>query len=107
MIVNCRSFLIPVTTFATITLCLPLAAGLSIVTPVFAEPPDWAPSLKKQLQAEKTCQFLYMLNLKEYKFLNHDVIEARVHCEDGRVFDVIRRSPDTRFEIKECSLSTC
>lgn len=92
---------------ASIILCLLLGSALNIVTPVFAEPTNWAPSLRKQLQAEKACQFLYMLNVKEYRFLDHDVIEAKVHCEDGRIFDVTRRSPEMRFEIKECSLNTC
>ena len=92
---------------ASMVLCLLLWSALNIVTPVFAEPTEWAPSLRKQLQAEKACQFLYMLNVKEYRFLDHDVIEAKVHCEDGRIFDVTRRSPEVRFEIKECSLNTC
>ena len=74
---------------------------------IFADPTDWAPSLRKQLQAEEACQSLYMLNVKEYRFLNHNVIEARVYCEDGRMFDVTRRSPDMRFEFKECSRNTC
>ena len=92
---------------ASIVLCLLLTSAVSIVTPVFADPTDWAPSLRKQLQAEKACQSLYMLNVKEYRFLNRDVIEARVYCEDGRMFDVTRRSPDMRFEFKECSMNTC
>ena len=91
----------------TISFCLGLAITVSKITPVNADPTDWAPSLKAQLQAEKSCQFLYMLNVREFRFLDRDIVEARVYCDDGRIFDVTRRSPDMLFEIKECSLNTC
>jgi len=87
--------------------CLGLAITVGKITPVNADPTDWAPSLKTQLQAEKSCQFLYMLNVREFRFLDRDIVEARVYCDDGRIFDVTRRSPDMLFEIKECSLNTC
>jgi hypothetical protein len=92
---------------ASIASLLLAFSTFGFVLPVLADPTDWAPSLKSQLQTENGCQFQYMLNVKEYRFLNRDVIEARVYCEDGRMFDVTRRSPDRRFEIKECSLNTC
>ena len=97
----------PITRNASIVLCLLFATALNVVTPALADPTDWAPALRMQLKAEKACQFLYMINVKEYRFLNRDVIEARVYCDDGRLFDVTRRSPDRPFVIEECSLNTC
>ena len=72
-----------------------------------AEPADWSPELARQLQREKGCKVLYVLNVKEYRLFEQDIVEARVQCEDGRSFDAVRKGSGSAFEISYCKPTAC
>jgi hypothetical protein len=75
--------------------------------PSLADPPEWGPALEKQMQNIEACRILYMVNVREYRLFNHDIVEAKVQCEDGRSFDVIRRELNLPFEITPCKPIAC
>jgi hypothetical protein len=77
---------------------LPLPSGDS---------PAWMPELEQQLEDDKSCMLLYLVNVREYQLGNHDVVEAKAQCEDGRSFDVSRQDDQPRFEIKLCKPVVC
>lgn len=104
MPVNEKTFISSCVTF--VVSCVFLVVS-GFVAPVFADPPNWAPALEQQLQADEGCKVLYMINVKEYRLLDHDIVEARVHCTDGRNFDVIRRERQLPFEINACRPVLC
>lgn len=82
-------------------------AVLVRATPLRADPANWAPGLGRQLNNEKSCKVLLIINVREYKLLGHDIVEARVNCVDGRSFDVIRRGVRLPFEINACKPVAC
>ena len=82
-------------------------AVLVRATPLRADPTNWAPGLGRQLNNEKSCKVLLIINVREYKLLGHDIVEARVNCVDGRSFDVIRRGVRLPFEINACKPVAC
>jgi hypothetical protein len=65
------------------------------------------PELEQQLQDDKSCMLLYLVNVREYRLAGHDVIEAKAQCEDGRSFDVFRQDDQPSFEIKLCKPVVC
>jgi hypothetical protein len=94
---------------SSLTVLLTGACLLLLVyaVPVLADPPDWAPSLERQLQSEKACKVLYLVNVKEYRLLGHNIVEARAQCDDGRSFDVIRQGRQLLFTINPCKPTVC
>jgi hypothetical protein len=96
-----------VNSFSTSLLCGALLVVLCFPTPLLADPPDWAAKLQQQLQSEKACKVLYLVNVKEYRLLGHDIVEARVQCDDGRSFDVTRQGRQSPFAINPCKPIVC
>ncbi len=96
-----------------INLCA--AVLVSSVLPVHADDlplppgdsPAWMPELEQQLEDDKSCMLLYLVNVREYQLGNHDVVEAKAQCEDGRSFDVFRQDDQPRFDIKLCKPVVC
>jgi hypothetical protein len=76
-------------------------------SPAFADPPQWAPSLRDHLQKTEGCNVMYMTGVKEFRLLGRDVVEARAHCEDGRDFDARRRDAGSAWETVVCKPVAC
>ncbi len=80
--------------------------GLAGLADANAKEP-WEIILRHQLKEEKRCMVSYFVRLREFELAGKKGIEARVHCTDGREFDVVRRDKGEKFEIKLCSPVVC
>lgn len=69
--------------------------------------PSWLDDLKDQLQFEKECKVSYLMNMREGELGGKLTYEARVQCEDGRMFDASRTGSDGPFELKACESQVC
>ena len=69
--------------------------------------PAWLDELKDQLQFEKQCKVVYLMNMREGELGGQHTYEARVQCEDGRMFDASRTGPSGVFEFKACDTQVC
>ena len=65
------------------------------------------PELEQQLEDDKSCRLLYLVNVREYQLGGRSVVEAKAQCEDGRSFDVSRQEDQSRFDIKLCQPVVC
>lgn len=76
---------------------------------VRAQSPDpaWLDELRLQLLIEKVCQSAYFLNLYESEGPLGLHQQARVQCQDGRMFDAERFSPDESFTLQACGTQVC
>ncbi|MCG6858210.1 MAG: hypothetical protein LJE67_09095 [Salaquimonas sp.] len=85
--------------------------GTAIMTPdaVWAQSSDpaWLDDLKDQLQFEKQCKVSYLMNMREGQLGGKNTYEARVQCEDGRMFDANRVGQSGMFEFKACETQVC
>ena len=88
-----------------VALLFPLAATLPAEDVLAKE--TWQAVLKIQLMKEQRCDLNYMTRLREFELANHQVIEGRAHCTDGREFDVVRRKTHLKFDIKLCQPTLC
>ena len=84
-----------------------LPAHAQETSPPPGDSPVWMPELEQQLQDDKSCMLLYLVNVREYQLAGHDVVEAKAQCEDGRSFDVFRQDDQPRFDIKLCKPVVC
>jgi len=71
------------------------------------DPPIWELALTDQLLREHQCILRFFTDLRVFQEDGHDAIEARVHCDDDRAFDVRTLDSDMEFEIKECGVMQC
>jgi len=69
--------------------------------------PAWLDDLKDQLQLEKECKVIILMNMREGELAGQPTYEARVKCEDGRMFDASRTGKGGLFELKTCDIQTC
>ncbi|CAN5425907.1 hypothetical protein BH10PSE7_BH10PSE7_18520 [soil metagenome] len=83
-----------------------LMAAIS-VTEARSDPLEWTPTLKSQLHKTEGCEMMYMTDVKEYRLLDHDIVEARAHCDDGRSFDAVRRDRKGPWKTVACKPLAC
>ena len=69
--------------------------------------PAWLDELKDQLQFDKQCTVVYLMNMREGELGGQPTYEARVQCEDGRMFDASRTGKTGVFEFKACETQVC
>lgn len=62
----------------------------------------WQEDLAVELRAAKGCSVAYLSQVVERLVDGRQVVLAKAHCEDGRVFDASRTDPMMPFELKEC-----
>jgi hypothetical protein len=79
-------------------------AGLLLV-PGLALPAaaDWQTDLAAQLRWDHDCEVQFISNVIERLVDGRQVVIAKAHCDDGRVFDALQRNEFTDFEITECT----
>ena len=69
--------------------------------------PAWLDELKDQLALEKQCNVILLMNMREGELGGELTYEARVKCEDGRMFDASRTGKGGLFDLKTCEIQTC
>ncbi|MEC9342807.1 MAG: hypothetical protein VYD64_03065 [Pseudomonadota bacterium] len=95
-------------TVRTITAAICLSATI-VSAPVLAQSSDpaWLDDLRDQLLFEKQCTIAYVMNLEEGQLGGRLTYEARIQCEDGRMFDANRTGSSGMFTFKACEVQVC
>lgn len=62
----------------------------------------WQDDLVAEIRVSRGCNVAYLSQVVERTVDGRQVIFAKAHCEDGRVFDASRTDPMMPFELKEC-----
>jgi hypothetical protein len=78
----------------------PAAVLIALATPAQA---SWQDDLAAQLRWDHNCQVSFYSGVIERMVNGQQVVIAKAHCEDGRVFDAIQRNELEEFEINECT----
>jgi hypothetical protein len=69
--------------------------------------PAWLDDLTFQIATFKQCEVAYILNMREGSLGGQNTYEARVQCEDGRMFDASRIGDDAPFTFEKCEIQVC
>ena len=80
-----------------------LAAVLTTVLVAMPALAGWQEDLASQMRWDHDCDVTFFSNVIEREVDGKPVIIAKVHCQDGRVFDAIQRSAFEDFEVSECT----
>lgn len=62
----------------------------------------WQDDLAAEIHATKGCRVAYLSQVVERSVDGRQVVFAKAHCEDGRVFDATRTDLVEPFTFKEC-----
>jgi len=73
---------------------------IALATPALA---GWQDDLAAQLRWDHQCQVAFYSGVIERMVNGQQVVIAKAHCEDGRVFDAIQKNELEEFEINECT----
>lgn len=66
----------------------------------------WMADLTEQAAADHGCKIKFVSNVVEKPVDGQQTILAKVHCEDGRAFDVFRPNAFNDFRFNECDSRT-
>jgi len=69
--------------------------------------PAWLDDLTFQIATDKQCEVSYILNMREGSLGGQNTYEARVQCEDGRMFDASRIGDNALFTFEKCEIQVC
>jgi hypothetical protein len=72
-----------------------------------ASDPAWLDDLSYQISVEKECEVELVMNMREGELGGKQTFEARVRCEDGRMFDATRIGEHEDFTFKACDVQVC
>lgn len=67
----------------------------------------WETALRLQLEAEKRCQLLVIISVRQIPVEGLDALEGRVRCTDNREYDFSRPRPHQKFNIQLCQPAVC
>jgi hypothetical protein len=73
---------------------------IASATPAHA---SWQDDLTAQLRWDHQCQVAFYSDVIERLVNGQQVVIAKAHCEDGRVFDAIQKNELEEFQINECT----
>ena len=76
-------------------------------TPAFAQTPVWKQLVEQQLLQEQFCKVEYYVAEEVSGEGSDQVIKARVHCTDGRDFEIERRGESMKFRFEPCGKTYC
>ena len=62
----------------------------------------WMADLTEQAAVDHGCKISFVSQVLEKPVNGRQTILAKVHCEDGRAFDVFRPDAFTDFKFNEC-----
>ena len=82
-------------------------AGLAVLTggltgALSAQEHLWEKLLRTQLESEKYCQLNYLTNMRPLIHDGYEVLKARAHCNDRRMFEVTWLPEEQKFAIRPC-----
>ncbi len=69
--------------------------------------PAWLEDLNFQIAAEKQCEVIYIVRMQEGVLGGQPTYEARVQCDDGRMFDASRIGEVAPFTFALCEIQVC
>lgn len=75
-----------------------------VIAPFAAVAADWHEELSLQIGEDESCQVAFMSQVVERTVEGRRVIMVKVHCEDKRSFDAIRRGDDEAFKFTACEV---
>jgi hypothetical protein len=78
----------------------PAAVLIALATPALA---GWQDDLAAQLRWDHECQVAFYSGVIERVVNGQQVVIAKAHCEDGRLFDAIQHNELEEFELNECT----
>ena len=87
-----------------------LIAGVilaAIAPAASAQTPVWKQLVEQQLLQEQFCKVEYYVAEEVTGEGDGQVIKARVHCTDGRDFDIERRGDSMKFRFEPCDKTYC
>lgn len=64
---------------------------------------DWQEDLAAQLRWDHNCEVSFYSGVIERTVNGEQIVIAKAHCEDGRVFDAVQRDEFADFEVNECT----
>jgi hypothetical protein len=79
---------------------LPAAILIALAQPALA---NWQDDLAAQLRWDHDCTVSFYSGVIERLIDGNQVVIAKAHCDDGRVFDAIQHNELEEFEINECT----
>ncbi len=65
---------------------------------------EWQDELTQQILHDEACEVSFMSQVVERIVEGRRIIMAKVHCEDKRSFDALRRDDDEAFQFKACEV---
>lgn len=77
-------------------------AALAIV-PFGAAAAEWPEELAAEIAVAEGCIVAFLSKMQEREMEGRQMVLAKVHCEDQRVFDAWRDDPLLPFEFRDCS----
>lgn len=80
---------------------LALAALLARPDPTAAQA-GWQGDLAAEIELTEGCKVAYLSHVVERTVDGRQMVMAKAHCEDGRVFDVLRPDVFEPFQFNEC-----
>ena len=92
---------------ASAILALTLAVAAFSASTVMAEEEVWMALLRDQLDSELNCKLNYTTNVRKFELAGQQMVDARAHCYDKRMFDVSWRPEAQKFDIRTCEPVTC
>jgi hypothetical protein len=88
-------------------LCAASAWLVSLAPDGYAQTPVWKQLVEQQLLEQQFCKVEYYV-AEEVRGEGEDLfVKARVHCTDGRNFDIERTGETMKFRIEECPKVYC
>jgi hypothetical protein len=79
---------------------LSAAILIALAQPALA---NWQEDLAAQLRWDHDCKVNFYSGVIERVIDGNQVVIAKAHCDDGRVFDAIQHNELEEFEINECT----
>lgn len=64
---------------------------------------DWPQDLAAEIEVVEGCRVAFLSNVVEREVDGRQVVMAKVHCEDQRLFDAWRNDPLDAFRFEECT----
>lgn len=83
-----------------------LLAGPALTTPAIAQETRWQDELAAEIKIAQSCDVAYLSQVVERTIEGRQLLMAKVHCQDRRVFDATRTDAFAPFDFKECAAST-
>jgi hypothetical protein len=78
------------------------AAVLATIPGLVAAQSGWEVDLAAEIDLAKGCKIAFLSHVVERKVDNKDLVMAKAHCEDRRVFDAMRPDAFEPFRFNEC-----